>query len=294
MTRTTSLQVFDACHRIRTWHLFFAFFLSLSPFNFASGDELSWQNVYEVPRNETWEISWLNPYGKSTSGYDVRLISGKYSVQDPTLISPTRTARNEVHVVAYGNGIPAILYMHSGAVFQVGKKPFQFKVRMTRETVQNSIQTGSQINSKSSDSEGSLITITLGIGFLALVGLILFRLTRTPKASVTYRTSENESPPSSRPSREKKPTAETEVDREDDAKSLYGNRFKSKNGDFLSEEISGKTKTRIKDFQSPNSEAANRNASINQRIEKINQLLSDGLISEEEASEQRSRIMNEI
>lgn len=294
MTRPTLSLVFDVFKRVKSCHVFFAFFLSLSPFNFALGDELTWQNVYEVPREETWEISWSNPYGKSTSGYDVRLISGKYSVQDPTLISPTRTDRNEVHVVAYGNGTTAVLYMHSGSVFQVGKKPFKFKVRVIQGTVQNTIQTGSQVSSKGTESKDPLIILTLGIGLLALVGWSLFRLTETPKASIASNTSAKESHSPSKPRKQRKPTVETKQDHAEDPTSVYGNRFRSKNRDAIPEEISRKTKTQIKDFQSPNADSANRNGSINQRIEKINQLLSDGLISEEEASEQRSRIMKEI
>lgn len=271
------------------------------PLHQSHASDLSWQNLYEVPKGETWEIKWSNPYDSTRSGYDIRLIAGKYSVQDPTLITPTRTARNEVHVVASGRKEDAILYMHEGAVFQIGDKPLKFRVRVTNGSVQNAIQTSAKRRSTESTQITQMIDPLMLIqGLLVLVGVgwLLMYLTRKPKdkidtinkkssvnnvdTSIDTNTSSHNSQPHQK------------ISTNDNQINLEKNRYRSKDISVSTHTTSSKTKSRIKDFQSFDTRTNEHKESVSMRIEKVNQLLQEGLISEDEASQQRSRIMNEI
>ena len=75
---------------------------------------------------------------------------------------------------------------------------------------------------------------------------------------------------------------------------LEKNRYRSEDISVSTDTTSSKTKSRIKDFQSFDTRTNEHKESVSMRIEKVNQLLQEGLISEDEASQQRSRIMNEI
>jgi hypothetical protein len=300
--------------------------------NNAFSSDLRWDTVYQVPDDEIWRITWKNPYDNQEVRpiYDLKILSGSYRIPNFNWVQVIKKeSNNEIHFIATSDEHIANIEISGGASFKVANDLLDFKVKpLAKPSLK---QRGAGILNATGISDFVLIGSVILNG---LIGLLIGRYIGRPLLGLglglplgpigwviillVHVSPKKKTQPSNDP---QNPTTSFESYKSEQQKTRPGfshmttKEQKQEWIDYLDkqklEEISKTDLPTVKEksdnevpFQQKeasvltkpyaNKKETKPELTIDKRLQKIKQLLEDGLISEEEASTRRSKILEEI
>ena len=312
--------------------LLMIFFCTVFSITNAYSSDLRWDKVYQVPDDEIWQITWKNPYkdGEVRPLYDLKILSGNYTIPNFKWVQVfEEDSLNEVHFLATSDRYDASIEISNGAVFQVANDLLNFKVKPLPKPSMK--QRGVEMLNSIGISEliliGSVVLngliglligwyvgrplLGLGLGLpLGPIGWVIILLVHLSPKKKTQSTNDPQNPTISfesykteqqktRPGFSHMTTKEQKqewidyLERQKNEEISKTNSFtvenKSENKSSSQERM-----TSVNTTTPAKEDETKPELTIDERLKKIKQLLEDGLISAEEASTRRSKILEEI
>ena len=312
--------------------LLLIFLSAIFSMNNAFSSDLRWDKVYQVPNDEIWEITWKNPYkdGEVRPLYDLKILSGNYEIPNFKWIQVfEEDSLNEIHFLATSEKHSASIKISNGAVFQVANDLFNFKVKPLPKPSMK--QRGVEMLNSIGISEliliGSVVLngliglligwyvgrplLGLGLGLpLGPIGWVIILLVHLSPKKKTQSSNDPQNPTISfesykteqqktRPGFSHMTTKEQKQDWTDYLDKQKLEKISKTNPSTVEDkndnEVPFQEKETSVSIKPPaNEDQTKPESTIDERLKKIKQLLEDGLISEEEASTRRSKILEEI
>jgi len=294
----------------------------------AFSSDLRWDKVYQVPDDEIWQITWKSPYdsGDVRPLYDLKILSGEYRIPNFKWVQVFEEEElKEIHFLATSKESSATIEVLNGSVFSVANDLLDFKVRpLPKPSIK---QRGLEILDSISVSQIVLIGSVLANGLIGwIIGLyvgrpllgfglglplgpigwvIVLLMTLTSKKKTqsstephdpsvsfeSYKTSQQKTRPAFSHMTTKEQKEEWMYFLESERQERISS---SKSPSNIDKKVSSEKIMTDSNNTGGDTVDSESIPTIDERLKKIKQLLEDGLISEEEASIRRSKILEEI